>query len=400
MRKGRILGRRSKLKCKSFTACRLKSCSEEMKAPNMRKLYNFALYLIPQLLLSSSVAFSQDTKLLNIYNWSDYINPSVVDAFEKEYGIKVNYDIYDTSEIVDTKLLAGRSGYDVVFHGASFASRLLSIGVFQPLDKSKLSNWGNLDPIKLEAIEEFDPGNRFGMPYMWGTTGVTYNADMIEARLPNAPVDSYDLIFDPAVISKFSDCGVSFLDDPTSVVPMGMIYLGHPFNSVEPEHLEAVEELFTAVRPYIKYFSSSKLTIDLPSREVCIAMSWSGDYAVAITRAREVGIDLNLKYAIPAEGGIGWYDMVFIPADASHSDNAHLFLNYLLRPNVIATVTNYIGYANANQAANPLIIPEYYSDVAIYPDDETFQSLEITHILEPTLERRRSRTWTRIKSGL
>ncbi len=370
------------------------------EGPNMRKLYNFALYLIPQLLLSSSVAFSQDTKLLNIYNWSDYINPSVVDAFEKEYGIKVNYDIYDTSEIVDTKLLAGRSGYDVVFHGASFASRLLSIGVFQPLDKSKLSNWGNLDPIKLEAIEEFDPGNRFGMPYMWGTTGVTYNADMIEARLPNAPVDSYDLIFDPAVISKFSDCGVSFLDDPTSVVPMGMIYLGHPFNSVEPEHLEAVEELFTAVRPYIKYFSSSKLTIDLPSREVCIAMSWSGDYAVAITRAREVGIDLNLKYAIPAEGGIGWYDMVFIPADASHSDNAHLFLNYLLRPNVIATVTNYIGYANANQAANPLIIPEYYSDVAIYPDDETFQSLEITHILEPTLERRRSRTWTRIKSGL
>ena len=366
----------------------------------MRKLYNFALYLIPQLLLSSSVAFSQDTKLLNIYNWSDYINPSVVDAFEKEYGIKVNYDIYDTSEIVDTKLLAGRSGYDVVFHGASFASRLLAIGVFQPLDKSKLSNWGNLDPIKLEAIEEFDPGNRFGMPYMWGTTGVTYNADMIEARLPNAPVDSYDLIFDPAVISKFSDCGVSFLDDPTSVVPMGMIYLGHPFNSVEPEHLEAVEELFTAVRPYIKYFSSSKLTIDLPSREVCIAMSWSGDYAVAITRAREVGIDLNLKYAIPAEGGIGWYDMVFIPADASHSDNAHLFLNYLLRPNVIGTVTNYIGYANANQAANPLIIPEYYSDVAIYPDDETFQSLEITHILEPTLERRRSRTWTRIKSGL
>ena len=288
------------------------------EGPNMRKLYNFALYLIPQLLLSSSVAFSQDTKLLNIYNWSDYINPSIIDAFEKEYGIKVNYDIYDTSEIVDTKLLAGRSGYDVVFHGASFASRLLAIGVFQPLDKSKLSNWGNLDPIKLEAIEEFDPGNRFGMPYMWGTTGVTYNADMIEARLPNAPVDSYDLIFDPAVISKFSDCGVSFLDDPTSVVPMGMIYLGHPFNSVEPEHLEAVEELFTAVRPYIKYFSSSKLTIDLPSREVCIAMSWSGDYAVAITRAREVGIDLNLKYAIPAEGGIGWYDMVFIPADASH----------------------------------------------------------------------------------
>ena len=370
------------------------------EGPNMRKLYNFALYLIPQLLLSSSVAFSQDTKLLNIYNWSDYINPGIVDAFEKEYGIKVNYDIYDTSEIVDTKLLAGSSGYDVVFHCASFASRLLAIGVFQSLDKSKLSNWGNLDPIKLEAIEEFDPGNRFGMPYMWGTTGVTYNADMIEARLPNAPVDSYDLIFDPAVISKFSDCGISFLDDPTSVVPMGMIYLGYPFNSVEPEHLEAVEELFTAVRPYIKYFSSSKLTIDLPSREVCIAMSWSGDYAVAITRAREVGIDLNLKYAIPREGGIGWYDMVFIPADASHSDNAHLFLNYLLRPDVIATVTNYIGYANANQAANPLIIPEYYSDVAIYPDDETFQSLEITHILEPTLERRRSRTWTRIKSGL
>ena len=367
----------------------------------MQKLNTVLRCLMLQaLLLHASAAFSQQENLLNLYNWSDYIHPEVVAAFTEEYDIKVNYDIYDNSEIVDTKLLAGRSGYDLIFHGASFASRLVAIGVFQPLDKAKLSNWKNLDPKILAAIDEFDPGNRFGMPYMWGTTGVAYNADIIEAIMPDAPVDSYALIFDPAVISKFSDCGVSFLDDPTSVVPMAMIYLGLPFNSVEPQHLKAVEELLTAVRPYIKYFSSSKLVIDLPSGEVCMAMSWSGDYAVATTRAREVGLNINFKYSMAEGGGIGWYDMVYIPADATHVDNAHLFLNYLLRPDVIAKITNYIGYANANLAANPLISPEYFSDVAIYPDEQTFLKLEITHILEPKLERKRSRTWTKIKSGL
>jgi len=356
--------------------------------------------MLQAVLLQASLVAAQQDSLLNIYNWSDYINPEIVEAFEQEYSIKVNYDIYDSSEIVDTKLLAGRSGYDIVFHGASFASRLVAIGVFQPLDKSKLSNWKNLDPKILAAIDEFDPGNRFGMPYMWGTTGIAYDADKILARMPDAPVDSYDFIFDPAVISRFSDCGISFLDDPISVVPMGMIYLGFPFNSVEPEHLRAVEALFAKVRPYIRYFSSSKLMIDLPSGEVCMAMSWSGDYAVATTRAREAGIDIDFKYSIASEGGIGWYDMVYIPADARHVHNAHVFLNYLLRPEVIAAITNYIGYANPNLAADPLISPEYYNDVAIYPNDEIFQGLEITHILEPQLERRRSRTWTRIKSGL
>lgn len=354
-------------------------------------------------LLLASISHAQEEpeeRILNIYNWSDYIAPDTITAFEQEYGIKINYDVYDTSEIVDTKLLAGRSGYDVVFHGASFASRLLAIGVFQALDKSKLSNWGNLDPKILDAINNFDPGNRFGLPYMWGTTGVAYNADLIEARMPNPPLDSYNFVFDPEVISKFSDCGISFLDDPISVIPMGMVHLGYPYNSVEPEHLTAVEELFAGVRPYIKYFSSSKLSIDLPSGEVCMAMSWSGDYSVAKTRAQEVGLDLNLKFAMPTTGGIGWYDMVYIPADAPHSINAHLFLNFLLRPEIIAEITNYIGYANANQAANSLIDPETYSDVAIYPDEETFKSLEIAHILEPKLERRRSRTWTRIKTGL
>lgn len=356
------------------------------------------MLLLP--LLQIPHGYSQQEQILNIYNWSDYIAPEVIDDFEAEYGIHINYDIYDTSEIVDTKLLAGRSGYDVVFHGASFASRLLAIGVFQTLDKNKLSNWSNLDPKFLRALAEYDPDNLFGMPYMWGTTGVAYNADLIDSIMPNAPVNSYDFIFDPEVISKFADCGVSFLDDPITVVPMGMIYLGHPYNSVDPDHLKEVEELFTAVRPYIKYFSSSKMAIDLPSKEVCVAMSWSGDYAVAMTRAKEVGLDLNLKYGMPKEGGIGWYDMVYIPADAPNPDAAHLFLNFLLRPEVIAAVTNEIAYANANKAANHLIDSEYFTDVAIYPNDEVFQSLEITQILEPKLERRRSRTWTRIKSGL
>lgn len=367
----------------------------------MRILHiSFNFLLLQTMLLHGSPAFSQTESILNIYNWSDYIDPQVIDTFEQEYDIKINYDVYDSSEIVDTKLLAGRSGYDVVFHGASFAARLIAIDVFQPLDKSRLSNWKNIDTKFLAELDEFDAGNQFGMPYAWGTTGVTYNAEKIFERMPDAPVNSYDFIFDPEVLSKFADCGVSFLDDPITMVPMGMIYLGYPYNSVEPEHLRAVEELFSRVRPYIKYFSSSKLSIDLPSGEVCMAMSWSGDYAVAITRAREVGVDLDLRYGMPKEGGIGWYDMVYIPADAPNPDAAHLFLNYLLRPEVAAAITNYIGYANPNKAANSLISTEYYSDVAIYPDEDTFQSLEITRILEPKLERNRSRTWTRIKSGL
>ena len=218
--------------------------------------------------------------------------------------------------------------------------------------------------------------------------------------MPNAPLDSSALIFDPKIISRFTDCGISFLDDPTSVIPMAMLFLGYPANSVDVEQLREVEALVKAVRPFITYFSSTKLLLDLPSEEVCIAMSWSGDYSVATNRAREAGIDINLAYIIPKEGGGMWFDSMYIPEDAPHRENAYLFLNYMLRPEVIAASSNYIGYANANKSATPLVDPNLTEDIAVYPDKETLSRLETTEVLAPKEERKRSRTWTRIKTGL
>jgi putrescine transport system substrate-binding protein len=337
---------------------------------------------------------------LNIYNWSDYIDPALLEEFEKEFNIEVNYDIYDSSEMVDTKLMTGRSGYDVVMHAASFSARLIPIGVYEIVDTSRLRNWHHIDQAIVEKIAANYGQEIAGVPYMWGTTGFTYNRKMILERMPEAPLDSAAMLFDPEVVSRFADCGVSLLDDPTSVIPTAMLYLGYPANSVEPQHLQEVEQLLKAVRPYIKYFSSTKMLLDLPSEEVCIAMSWSGDYSIATARAAEVGLDIDLGYSIPSEGGTDWYDVMYIPADAPHSDNAYLFMDFMLRPENIARASNYIGYANANRSATALVDPGMTSDPAIYPDRETMQRLHASKILPPKLERRRSRTWTKIKTGL
>ena len=339
-------------------------------------------------------------KKLNIYNWADYINPEAITDFEAEFGIDVTYDIYDSSEIVDTKLMTGGSGYDVVVHASSFTSRLANLGIFHPVDFDRLPNWNHLDPLLVNAANEKYSNGLQGVPFFWGTTGISYNVDMIKARMPDAPLDSSAIIFDPDIISKFTDCGISFLDDPTSVIPMAMLYLGYPSNSVNLEQLREVEALVKAVRPYVTYFSSTKMLLDLPSEEVCIAMSWSGDYSVATNRAKEAGIDIKLDYIIPKEGGGMWFDNMYILEDAPHRDNAYLFLNYMLRPEVIAATTNYIGYANANKSATPLVNSNLTDDVAVYPDKETLQRLHTTEILAPKEERKRSRTWTKIKTGL
>ena len=357
---------------------------------------------------STSTASEQDLidaakgtpQKLNIYNWADYIHPDAITRFEEEFGIDITYDIYDSSEIVDTKLMTGRSGYDVVVHAASFTARLATVGIFHPVDFNKLPNWHHLDPNLIRRADEKYSNGLQGVPFFWGTTGITYNVDLIKERMPNAPLDSSALIFDPEIISKFTDCGISFLDDPTSVIPMAMMYLGYPANSVDLQQLKEVETLVKAVRPYITYFSSTKMLLDLPSEEVCIAMSWSGDYSVASNRAKEAGIDINLDYIIPKEGGGMWFDNMYIPEDAPHRENAYLFLNYMLRPEVIAASTDYIGYANANKSATPLVNPSLTANVAIYPDAETLQRLQTTEVLAPKEERKRSRTWTKIKTGL
>ncbi len=367
-------------------------------------------WLVLSLIAISSISTASEQDLidaaqgtpqkLNIYNWADYIHPDAITRFEEEFGIDITYDIYDSSEIVDTKLMTGRSGYDVVVHAASFTARLATVGIFHPVDFNKLPNWHHLDPNLIRRADEKYSNGLQGVPFFWGTTGITYNVDLIKERMPNAPLDSSALIFDPEIISKFTDCGISFLDDPTSVIPMAMMYLGYPANSVDLQQLKEVETLVKAVRPFITYFSSTKMLLDLPSEEVCIAMSWSGDYSVASNRAKEAGIDINLDYIIPKEGGGMWFDNMYIPEDAPHRENAYLFLNYMLRPEVIAASTDYIGYANANKSATPLVNPSLTANVAIYPDAETLQRLQTTEVLAPKEERKRSRTWTKIKTGL
>ena len=337
---------------------------------------------------------------LSIYNWSDYIGETTLDDFSSEYGIKVNYDVYDSSSVVDTKLLAGRTGYDVVFHAASNSAPLIPAGIYRPLDKSLIPNWKYLEPELLSRVAEFDPGNRYGVPYMWGTTGFSFNRDLILERMPNAPFNSAELVLNPEIVSRFADCGVTLLDSASEVLGTALAYLGYHPNSIDPEELEAAGNVVRAIRPYIKYFDSTKMLLDMPSQEVCIAQSWSGDYSVAAKRAREAGIDIDLGFTIPDEGSLMWFDLLLIPSDAPNLKNAHLFINYLMRPDVIAAITNFTGYANANTAAIHLVDPALASDLAVYPDESIIARSTVTLSHPPKLQRLRSRLWTRIKAGL
>lgn len=363
----------------------------------MKKQVNNSLLLF---LLISGLATADEEKVLNVYNWADYIGPDTIADFEAEYGIRVNYDLYDSTEIAEAKLLSGRTGYDVVFHGYRYSARLIPIGVYQPLDFSRLSLAGNLDSWVLGMTAKYDPGNRYGIPYMWGTTGFAYNVDMVKARMPDAPLDSAAMLFDPVVVSQFTDCGVTLLDEPTDVIPMVLLYLGHDPNTMDPALLIEAEEQLKSVRPYIRYFSSAKMINDMPNGEVCIAMSWSGDYAQAMNRAREVGADVQLAYTAPLEGSMLWFDGIFIPSDAPHPDNAHLFLNYLMRPEVIGAISNLIWYANANAASLPYVLPQITGNTAVWPPRSERKRFNVGYIFGPKAERLRSRTWSRVKTGL
>lgn len=343
---------------------------------------------------------SGESSVVNVYNWSEYIGPTTLADFEAETGIRVHYDTYDSSEIVEAKLLAGSTGYDVVVHGGQYASRLIPLGIFQPLDHSRLDGWDDLDPAVLARLAEYDPGNRYAAPYMWGSTGFAYNVAMIRERMPDAPVDSGAMIFDPDVVSRFADCGVSFLDSPTDVIPMALVYLGLDGNSTDPDDIRAVEALLASIRPYIRYFSSERMLVDMPNEEICVAMSWSGDYAVAKARAAEVGIDIDLAYSVPKEGSFFWFDGLFIPSDAPHPDSARHFIEFLLRPRVIAAVTNHTQYANAVVTARRFVAPEILDDPAVYPDARTIELLHMTRSLPPKVERRRTRAFARFKAGM
>jgi putrescine transport system substrate-binding protein len=339
-------------------------------------------------------------KVVNVYNWADYIAPDTIDKFEAEYGIKVNYDLYDSSEVVDVKLLAGNSGYDVVVHSSQFSSRLTPIGIYEKLDYSRLDNVRHMDQELIDRIDVYEKTRGYTVPYHWGTTGYAYNEEMVRQRLPDHPMDSSDVLFDPNVVSKLADCGVSLLDGPTDLIPMVLAYLGRDPNALDDEDLAAAEAQLQLVRPYIRYFSNQKMMTDLPNKEVCVAMSWSGDYITAQRRASEAGLELDLRYTIPKEGSGLWVDGLYMPADAPHKDNAYLFMNFLMRPDIAADIAIEVGYANSNKASWELMSPEFLRNPAVFPDEETFKITYPILSADPKRERPRTRAFARIKAGI
>ncbi len=341
-----------------------------------------------------------EAKVLHIYNWADYIGQDTIAQFEAETGIKVIYDTYDADETLEAKMMAGDSGYDVVSTSTDYFSRQIKAGIYQPLDKALLPNWKNLDPQILAIEASADPGNRYAMPYLRHVNGFVYNVDMIRARMPNAPVDSLDLIFKPDVIRHFADCGVTFFDAPEDVLQLALNYLHIDPNTTRPEDYKRAEQLLLAVRPYVKAFDSTEYMNGIATGEYCISMSWSGDYAASQARARAAGVAVNLKFTVPKEGANGSFDALLIPADAPHPLAAHKFLNFILEPRVIAAITNYIHYANDNQASTPYVDPQILHDPAVYPTPEEMARLYPSNEVGPALERLRTRTWTHIKTDL
>ncbi len=358
------------------------------------------LFCLASCTTDRTAELASDQKVLNVYNWADYIAPDTLEKFEAEFGIKVNYDIYDSSEVVDVKLLAGNSGYDVVVHSSQFSSRLTPIGVYHKLDYSRLPNIRHLDMALREKIDVYEKTRGYTIPYHWGSTGYAWNEELVRERLPDHPMDSADVLFDPEVVSKVADCGVSLLDGPTDLFPMVLAYLGRDPNAVDDESLAAAEAQLKLVKPYIRYYSNQLMLTDMPNREICVAMSWSGDYATAARRAREAGLDLKLRYTMPKEGSGLWVDGVYIPADAPHIDNAYLFLNFLMRPDIAADIANEVNYANSNKSSWKYIDPDILNDPAIFPHEKDWDLFYPILSVDPKRERHRTRAFARAKAGI
>ena len=342
---------------------------------------------------------TDEEKIVNVYNWSDYIEPTVLEAFEKETGLKVNYEVMDNNEMLETKLLAGRTGYDVVVPSASFLARQIKLGIYQKLDKSRLPNYKNLDADLSKRLEVFDPGNEHSVNYMWGTSGVAYNEAKIKEAMPDAPIDSFAMFWDPKVVSKFAKCGVSVLDAPSEVIGTVLIYLGKDANSENLDDLKAAEAVLMKVRPYIRLINSSKYIEDLANGEICLALGWSGDTLLARDRADEAGKGITIKYNIPKEGAVMFFDNFAIPADASHVKNAHLFIDYMLRADVAAKNSNFLSYANSNAASWPTVDEEVKSNPNVFPTPELMSKIVPDLPESAEFTRTLTRTWTRFRTG-
>ena len=340
-----------------------------------------------------------EEKVVNVYNWSDYIDPKMLEEFTKETGIKVNYDVFDSNEVLQTKLLAGNTGYDVVVPSASFLELQIKAGVFQKLDKSKLPNWGNLDKAILERVARHDPGNEYAVNHMWGTTAIGYNVKKVKAIDPNAPVDSWNLVLDPKWAAKFKGCGISVLDAPDEVVSVILAYLGKDPASENLDDLKAAEDVLMKIRPSIRMIHSSQYIDSLANGDLCVALGWSGDILQSKSRAEEAKQGVDIALSVPKEGTIIWFDMYAIPADAPHPNNAHAFINFMMKPEVAAANSNFVHYANGNAASVPLLDPDVRDDPGVYPPAETMAKLFPNLAHTPEFTRALNRTWTRFTTG-
>jgi putrescine transport system substrate-binding protein len=359
-------------------------------------------FLAAVVALAATSAFGQDPNKgqVNVYNWSDYIAEDQLKAFEKDSGVKVNYTTYDSNEILEAKLRAGRSGYDVVVPTASpFFVRQLGAGLYRPLDKARLKNLKNLDPEIMGALAKYDPGNAHAIPWMWGTTGIGYNVAAIKKRMADAPVDSLRMIFDPAVVSKFADCGVMVLDSATDVFPAALKYLGLDPDSRKPEDLAKAADVVKAVRPYIRKFHSSEYINALAGGDICLAFGYSGDIFQARDRAAKAKDKQDIAYAIPREGSLLWIDVAAVPKDAPNPDNALRFLDFLLEPKVAAASSELTGYANANTPATALLPKDISGNPLIYPPADVRAKFYTITAGSAEQTRERTRLWTTVKTG-
>lgn len=358
---------------------------------------SIALGLGVALIAASAVA---QTSQVNVYNWSDYIAEDAVANFTKATGIKVNYSVYDSNEILDAKLRAGKSGYDVVVPSASpFLVRQIPAGLYQKLDRTKLANYGNLDPAIMKQLAKYDPGNQYAVPWMWGTTGIGYNVDKVKKALPDAPVDSLRMIFDSAVASKLKDCGIMVLDSPTDMIPAALKYLKLDPDSKDPQDLQKAAELFKKVRPYIRKFHSSEYINALAQGNICVAFGYSGDILQAAARAAKAKNKVTIEYAIPKEGALLWIDVMAIPVGAPHLENAYKWIDYLLDPKVAAQSSNFVGYANGNAKSKEFLDKDVLNNENIYPSEAVMANLYTISAADRQYEQARTRTWTAIKTG-
>jgi len=348
----------------------------------------------------AEAAPAEASNILNVYNWSDYIAEDTIANFEKETGIKVTYDVFDSNEVLEAKLMSGNTGYDIVVPSLTFLSRQIQAGVFQELDRSRFTNYANLDPEFMALLAQNDPGNAHSIPYLWGTTGIGYNVEKVrEALGEDAPVDSWALVFEPGNLAKLKGCGVAFLDTPSEIIPPVLRYLGEEPNSFDPAVVQKVVDRLGELRPSITYFHSSQYINDLANGDICVAIGWSGDIIQAQARAEEADKGVEISYVIPKEGAPMWFDMLAIPKGARNADNAYLFLDYLMRPDVMAGVQNYVAYASANQAALPMVDEAILQDPGIYPTEEAKAGLFTLAVLPPEVDRLFTRHWTTLKTG-